>query len=129
MMEYVAAYINKTIPIPHIIKMDPKYQVLEDQAVTAGGSTRSDVFGVSTGYTIEAEYLSHTEFEAIRAYLYTEMGGLPVLFWCDDLAGTAANNSVMAIIRITEAPRVGFQRGSTPYESNGHHLTLDVKLQ
>ena len=119
------AYINKTIPIPNIREQNTDRVHLEDSDYTVLGSYRVDKVATKKNRRFVAEYLTKTEYDSIDNYLDSILSGF-TYFWLDEFGGNETDDSIEAVVRITDDVRVQFKDSSGTFHNDGRNIELEV---
>ncbi|MDI6872105.1 MAG: hypothetical protein QME79_12330 [Bacillota bacterium] len=122
----VAYLASGAIELPNVQTQRTARQVIGDEGRTAGGKLRRDVVATKRVWTLVCPYLTNAEYDAIVGHLEATFG--VTTFWLDEFGGTAAANSIAAVVDVEEDERVQFARDGT-WHSDGHSLVLTVQEQ
>lgn len=118
------AYINQTIPVPHVKEMENKPEYIGSGQRTILGTYRYDSITIKDNYSLEAEYLTPDEFNAIYDHLKSINGGITQI-WLDSFGGDSTSDSEYAHVILKNEKRVQFGRNGVWY-SNGRSIELEI---
>lgn len=123
------AYINITMELPRVTAQPIEYRTPADREYTAGFVLRQDRLGnlsMKRAWKVDCIAVTKAQYDAIIAVL-DAVGWNQVPFWCDELGGTPAANSITAWVEIDADERAQFQ--DVAWESMGRNLSFRVVEQ
>lgn len=118
------AYINKTIELPNVQTQNIDYVDLSDREYTAGGNYRKDGLAIKRVWTLDANHLTPSQYDAVEAHLVGNSFG-ETFFWLDEFGGSPSTDSIDAFIVITKDEREPFGKDST-WHDKGRDISLEV---
>jgi len=116
---------NGNIPVPNIEVQNIEHEVIGDFTRTALGKERGDVITSKRIWTIEANYLTYSQYADIYNYLSGINFGTSATFWIDELGGSASTSSINCRVNIIDDERVQFRRDGT-FHDNGRNISLEI---
>ena len=116
---------NGNIPVPNIEVQNIEHEVIGDFARTALGTERSDMITSKRIWTIEANYLTYSQYADIYNYLSGINFSTSATFWIDEFGGSASTDSINCRVNIVDDERVQFRRDGT-FHDNGRNISLEI---
>lgn len=117
--------VNKTITIPNVSQQS-------DDSINIGSKKRTPLGNLviqkvdrKWKRNFSANKITKTEFDNLENHLQDILGG-KTYFWLDEFGGNANDDSVEAVIEITNSERVSFGRNGN-WHNDGRNIEFEVE--
>ena len=115
--------INQNIEVPNVVDQSMKPDEMSDASRTALGKYREDTVTVKRIWSLAANYLTKSQYNAVVGYILGNLQG-ETDFWLDEFGGSATTDSIRAFVKLTDDNRVYF--GYNVWHNDGHSISLKV---